>query len=304
MVFKTSAPSAPVRVAVVPAWNEERTVGSVILQARDHVDRIVVVDDGSTDDTAAVAGKAGADVVPHDANRGKGAAIRTGLDVAAKHDPDVVVLLDADGQHDPTEIPRIVAPIEDGDADVVVGSRTRPGDGRASRSRRTGRRALDKATNVLSKLDLQDTQSGYRAFRGDRVDDVRPREAGMGVESEMLLRAARADLEIVEVPVADHYPDEATPRVRSHRHAGNVLAGMLRFVREEHPLAFFGGTGAVLLAIGLVLGYQTATLYYGTGLFAPGKAMLAMLFVILGSVALMGAMILDFVALNIPSDDG
>lgn len=286
------------RVAVIPALDEERTVGSVVLKALDHVDQVLVVDDGSRDATRRIAEAAGAEVVRHRTNRGKGAAIRTGLDLATKHDPDVVVLLDADGQHDPDAIPDLVEPLETDEADLVIGSRTLQGEGQAPKGRRTGRRALDRATNTLSSLDVQDTQSGYRAFLAHHIDRLRPSEEGMGVESQMLVKAARADLRIVEVPVADHDPDEATPRVHPARHGASVIGTLLRFVREEHPLAFFGGAGSVLLGIGLWLGYQTATLYYGTGLFAPGKAMLAMLFIILGSIALMGAVLLDFIGLK------
>lgn len=286
------------RVAVVPALNEERTIGTVVLKAAEVVDQVLVVDDGSTDATAEVAKRAGAEVLPHEGNRGKGAALWTGLREALDRKADVVVTLDGDGQHDPAHLAELVAPIEAGEADVVVGSRDLDGDGASSRSRQVGRAVLDTVTNTVGGLDVADTQSGFRAIRADVLPSILPKESGMGVESEMLLAAQREGHRIVEVQVPDHYPEGVSPSTNPTRHGASVLASILRFVREEHPLAFFGGGGLVALVIGLYLGYQTASHYYATQVFWPGKAMLSMLFLILGSIAILGAMILDALQLQ------
>lgn len=287
------------RVVVIPAYNEARTIGSVVLQSLRHAERVIVVDDGSTDATAEVARLAGAEVFAHDRNRGKGAAVKTGL--SSLSEGRVVALLDADGQHDPSSLPELFAPIEAGDADLVVGERSAPGDGRPSRGRRFGRRMLDGATNGVSRSGVTDTQSGYRAFRIDTLGAVLPRETGMGMESEMLARAKKAGHRIVGVPVAEHYPSGLRrPHMHPLAQARAVFDSLLRFVREEHPLAFFGGMGIVFIAWGMWSGYQTATHYYATNVFWPGKAMVAMLTLILGTIGVLGGMILDYLNLRLP----
>lgn len=281
------------QVAVIPAYNEERAIGTVVLKARQHVEHVIVVDDGSSDATRAVAQWAGAEVVAHECNLGKGRALLTGLRAALATHPAVVVLLDADGQHDPADIPQLLAPLEKDEADVVVGARVLPGSGKPRAHRALGRSVLDAATRNLSGLQVADTQSGYRAFRGAVLEALLPRETGMGVESEMLLQAARRGLRIVEVPIGNHYPRDVQPHMHAARHGLSVLGSLARFVRDERPLLWFGGGGAVLLAVGGYLGYVTASHYYATLEFWPGKALLAMLLIILGSILLVGGLVLD-----------
>lgn len=294
------------RVAVIPAVNEERTIGTVVLKTQSHVDQVIVVDDGSVDDTAEIAQTAGAQVLPLPHNRGKGAALTEGLRAAIKHSPEIVVLLDADGQHDPGEIPRLCEPIEAGDADLVIGSRRLKGDGQPSWARIAGRRLLDGATGLVGGSSVGDTQSGFRAVRGELVEDLVPREPGMGVESEMLVNAARSGLDIEEVDVRSHYPEANEPRLPALQHGASVFRSLLRLVRENHPLAFFGSLGTIALGLGIYFGYRTTTHYWATEEFWVGKAMLSMLLVILGCLSLMGALILDFISLKLrgPSGEG
>ncbi|MFQ6052521.1 MAG: glycosyltransferase family 2 protein, partial [Candidatus Hydrothermarchaeota archaeon] len=110
-------------VAALPAYNEEIAIGSVILRARKHADKVIVVDDGSEDNTAEIAELAGAIVFKHERNMGYGAAIRSCFRKARELNADILVTIDADGQHDPSEIPKLIEPIQKGEADVVIGSR-------------------------------------------------------------------------------------------------------------------------------------------------------------------------------------
>lgn len=274
-------------------------MASVALRAREHVDKVLVVDDGSIDATAHVARLAGAEVLVHGTNRGKGAALRTGILAAIERGADVIVLLDGDGQHDPGAIPDLCAPIEKGDADVVVGSRHLVAQGTTPAHRRAGQRVLDGATNALGGLAATDTQSGFRALRAKAAEQLLPREAGMGVESEMLLAAAWRGFRVAEVPIAALYPPDVRPHVHPVRHGASVLAALLRLVREEHPRAFFGGAGLLLLGGGLLTGWETASHYYATGEFWPGKAMVSMLLLLLGSQAVLAAILLDFLNLKL-----
>lgn len=286
------------RVAVIPAVDEAATLGSVILQTQPHVDEVIVVDDGSGDATGLIASRAGAEVRSHERNRGKGAALRTGIGAAIDAGADVVVLLDGDGQHDPESIPSLVEPIEAGDADLVIGSRRLGGAGTPPRHRKAGRRVLDAITNVVGETDVSDTQSGFRAMRADWVEGVEITESGFGVESVMLTEARRSGARIVEIDVAEDYPSAATPNQNPMRHAVDVVRSLLRVVRRDRPLVTFGVVGLGCLLLGGYLGFDTATHYWSTREFWPGRAMLSMLFSIIGTQLLTAAIILDFIGLS------
>lgn len=287
-----------VRIAVIPAFNEARTIGSTILRTEEHVDRVVVVDDGSADLTAEVASRAGATVLSHEENSGKGTALQTGIRAGLDAGADVLVFLDGDGQHDPERIPDLATPIEQGDAELVIGSRTVAGDGSPPRHRRFGRMVLDWTTNRVSGSTFADTQSGFRAVDADLLRRIAPDEPGFGFEAVTLRNARQVGASIAEVDVRNNYPPEASPSHHPVNHSMAVLRSLLRIVRREHPLLVFGGIGVALIAAGLYLGFDTASHYYATGEFWPGRAMLSMLFSIVGVQLLMGAVILDLMDLD------
>ena len=286
------------RVAIIPAYNEAATIGSVVLQTRPHVDSVIVVDDGSNDKTSQIAERAGAQILTHKQNSGKGAAIRTGLQAGIEAGADILVLLDGDGQHDPDSIPELVEPIENDSADLVVGSRERRGRGTPPRHRKVGRSILDSITNAVSDTTVSDTQSGFRAMRAGLAKEIDVTESGMGIESSMLSQANMNGSRIVEVPIEEHYPETATPTQHPVRHSIAVLNSLLKIVRRDHPLLVFGIVGIVSLLFGGYLGYDTATHYWATGAFWPGRAMLSMLFAIIGTQLITAALILDTVKLR------
>ena len=239
--------------AVIPAFNEEVAIGSVALLTGEHVDEVIVVDDGSSDRTAHVAEMAGARVIRHHKNRGKGAALKTGFEAA---DADIVVTLDADGQHNPAEIPKLVEPILRGEADVVNGSRYLHGrDENTPRYRRVGQRILDRATNIATGLEITDTQSGFRAFSAESIPHFKFKDPGFVVESEMLSDAAEAGLRIVEVEVGVRYDVDGSTR-NPISHGVSVLLRIIGDIELKRPLYYFtlpglliGITGAVLTLI-------------------------------------------------------
>jgi len=149
-------------VAGIPALNEEATIAKVLIRANRHVDKVLVVDDGSSDDTGLIAENLGATVIRHKRNLGKGVALRGCLDWARDQGVEVLVTLDADGQHNPDEIPKLIDPILRGEADVSIGSRRLTGG--APAYRRLGARFLDHATRVKSSDSVVDSQSGFRAY--------------------------------------------------------------------------------------------------------------------------------------------
>lgn len=192
-------------IAVIPAFNEEATIAEVLQKTKPFVDGIVVVDDGSSDRTAQIARGQGAVVVSHVINRGLGAAIGTGFEAAKRLRADVVVTLDADGQHDPHEIGKFVEAIEKG-ADVVIGSRMLV---------RSGMPFHRKAANFIGNLVtfflfgvwVTDSQSGFRAFTRYAIGKIEIKTNRMEVSSELIAEAKRHQLNLVEVPVKAIYTD-------------------------------------------------------------------------------------------------
>jgi glycosyltransferase involved in cell wall biosynthesis len=294
-------------VAVIPAYNEERCIGSVVLRARALVDAVLVVDDGSTDATAQVAAAGGAAVVRHDRNRGKGAALNTGLRAARELGPEAIVLLDADGQHLPCELPAVLAPVLAGEADIAVGSRyigngngnghpPDPANGHGSgvpRHRVAGHWAFTKLTNLASGVPVSDSQSGFRALSRRAVEALNFSSAGFSVESEMQFLARELGLRVVEVPISADYADKPKRPVAAHGLL--VLNGVLRLVGQYRPLLFFGLGGLIVLLIGLAWGGWVVHIYRTSRQLAVGYALIAVLLTILGSLSLFAGIILHSV---------
>lgn len=191
-------------VAIIPAYNEEEALADVIAKTSKYVDRVIIVNDGSADRTADVAIEAGAELINHPTNLGKGEALKSGFE--AIDDDSIIVTIDGDGQHNPDEIPIILKPIIEDGADLVNGSRYLYGhEENTPAYRRVGQRVLDIATNVSAGIKVTDSQSGFRAFSPKARDCFRFKDTGFGIESEMLVDAAEAGLKIVEVPITVRY---------------------------------------------------------------------------------------------------
>jgi len=241
----------------------------VVLSARQHVLRVIVVDDGSTDKTAEIAKLAGAEVLIHPQNRGKGAALKTGFQAA--RDADIIVTLDSDGQHRPSEIPLLLEPIINGEADVVNGSRYLNGNGDADTPayRRVGQTVLDKAIKISGdNLDVTDTQSGFRAFAGHTIPVFRFHCSDYSIESEMLIEAAQAGFRIKEVEIPATYGEENHHKEHPLRHGVSVLVHILQDMEFNRPLYYFTIPGLALMIIGMISGiyffdrYLDATLNF------------------------------------------
>ncbi|HEY76496.1 MAG TPA: glycosyltransferase [Thermoflexia bacterium] len=199
----------PVVVAAIPCYNEARFIGDVVRRAREHVDAVVVVDDGSTDGTAEAARAAGAQVVRHEANRGPGAAARTCLEVGREMRADVVVTLDGDGQHNPDEIPEVVSPVLSGEADLVIGSRFMGRYNNVAAYRRFGINVITFLYNMGSSAKITDGQSCFRAYGRRALEVLNITEDGFGFSVETLIQARRAGLRIREVPISCVYHEES-----------------------------------------------------------------------------------------------
>ena len=279
-------------VILIPAYNESRFIGSIVLQASEY-GNVIVIDDGSMDGTGEIARRAGAMVIRHEVNQGKGAALNTGFHYASQLPADAVVALDGDGQHRCSDIPGVAVPILSGAADLVVGSRFLERKSRIPRWRIAGQQALTWATNFSSGARLTDSQSGFRAFSPALLRRFNFDTAGFSVESEMQFLVKDGQLRVVEVPIQVSYADP--PKRNPVTQGLQVVNGIVRLVSQHRPLFFFGAGGLSLLILGLIWGGYVVDIYARLHVLAVGYALISVLMTILGATALFTGLMLNAV---------
>jgi glycosyltransferase involved in cell wall biosynthesis len=195
--------------AIIPAFNEEKHIGDVVRRTRAKLDGVLVVDDGSIDATAAEARTAGADVMVHPQNRGKGEAIRTGLGYWNERQQDWILILDADAQHRPEEINRFVNAISRSEAKIFVGNRM-DDVSRMPLVRRFVNRYMSRKISRLCGQDIPDTQCGFRMLHRQLIPDLLNGADRFDYETEMLIKASRKGFRIESVPITTVYCDEVS----------------------------------------------------------------------------------------------
>ena len=285
-------------LVAIPAFNEAPTIATIVLKAKRHAGEVVVVDDGSTDDTGWVAEEAGATVVRHATNLGYGAASRSCFKDARDNPLDVLVILDGDGQHDPMAIPRVLEPVLRGRADISIGSRfldRKKGNG-VPGYRRWGIGVLTKLTNagMRNGTKLHDAQSGFRAYSRRAIELIDPREQDMGASAEIIWDAYGHGLRMEEVPIDVAYSTNGSTK-GPVRHGLGVMGSMLVYVENKHALLTFGLPGLLMVIVGFGLGLSVVTSYYETHALAVGLAMVTLLLVFLGALLLFTGLILHAV---------
>ncbi len=283
-------PSQPKILVGMPAYNEEKYIGSVILKARQYADEVIVIDDGSTDDTSGIAGLAGATVIRHEANKGYGAAIQSLLAEAKRRAPDVLVLLDADSQHNPREIPRLIKPISEG-FDLVIGSREQQ-TGNIPSYRRFGQRVIAYFSSVLSGKKLSDSESGFRVFSKKAIAKLELKENGMSVSAETIANATEKGLKITERPISIKYTRDSST-LNPVIHGLEVLGRIIAMISERRPLFFFGIGGITWILLGLLAGIRVLSIAAGGGGMAMGTALISILFLITGAFSIFTGIILS-----------
>jgi glycosyltransferase involved in cell wall biosynthesis len=291
-------------VVIVPALNEEKTIGTVISDIpRDVVDivKVVVIDDGSTDDTVKAAKDAGADeVISFRKNKGLAEAFRKGLDVALEMGADIVVNIDADGQYQANEIPQLIKPILDEVADMVLGSRFKGWIEEMPIQKRIGNKIATKVTALASGYPVSDAQTGFRALS---------REAALRLNilsnytytQETIVQAARKGLRIVEVPCTFRKrvgKSRLITNIFSYARRGGLV--ILTTYRDYKPLKTFMIVGVLLLVVGLSAGLRVLVHYLATGMVTPylPTAVLTGVLLIVGFQVVILALIADMIGSN------
>ncbi|HUV45792.1 MAG TPA: glycosyltransferase family 2 protein [Dehalococcoidia bacterium] len=280
-------------IAALPAYNEEKYIGTLVLKTKQYVDEVIVVDDGSTDQTGDIARLAGAIVIQHNRNKGKGASIQTILAEAKERNPNILVLLDADSQHNPDEIPSLIKAILDG-YDLIIGSRVQQSSN-IPRYRRIGQRVLSYFSRILSGEKVADSQCGFRALSLKAIAELKLTQSGFAVEAEMITAAAEKGLKITEVPISVIYTKDGST-LNPVRLGFGILAQILAMISERRPLLLFGLFGFILTVVGLIAGARVLyTVSIGGGI-ATGTALLSTSLLIIGIFSIFTGIILNVLA--------
>ena len=245
----------------IPAFNEEKNIAAIITKLADITDTVIVCNDGSSDLTSDIAEKMGAFVINHEKNLGYGAAIRSIFLKAKELDGDILVTFDADGQHRIEDIEKVTKPIIDQEADLVIGSRfLDENEKEVPQYRKVGIKVITKITNASIKNKLTDSQSGFRAYSKKVLTELNPSDAGMGISTEILIKASSKNFRISEVPIKITYSgDTSTHNPISH--GSSVFISTIKYTSIEHPLKFYGIPSLIFFIIGLSFTYA-ATQYY------------------------------------------
>jgi len=279
-------------VAAIPALNEEKTIAKVLAKARRNVDKIVVCDDGSTDMTGEIAEAMGARVLRHERSMGYGAALSTLFREALRLGGDYVVLLDADGQHNPDDIPKLIKPLLDDEADMVIGSRFKGDEKRMPMARRLGIEVITEFSNETTGLEVSDAQSGFRALRTSVLKDLMPAEQGMGASVEILMKARERGLRVAEVPVKVDYAGLETSSENPLLHGIDVLASLWKVYSIRYPLRLYGGIGLAAVAVGAFFWIWALQVFLAEGRLVTNLTLISIAAFLVGALSFFVGIIL------------
>ena len=281
-------------VALIPCYNEESTIGSVVLKTKKYVNIVLVIDDGSNDDTVEIAKSAGAKVISHEKNKGKSAAIKTGFNYIINKGYDYAVTIDGDGQHNPNEIPEVLDHLMSNGHDMTLGFRC-GNNTEMPFWRKIGKRILDYTTSFGNGGYVTDSQNGFRAFNKKAMIALLPKLNGKGfsTESEQLIKAHEVGLKVSHKKISCKYNGlKKTSTKTPASHGFSVLSYIIWLVAERRPLLFISLPGFLLLTIGLFLGIKTLQYYNQMHVFLLSHAILVSIFMIIGTLAMfMGLML-------------
>ena len=276
----------------IPAYNEEKNIAGIITKLKKYTNDIIVCDDGSNDLTREIAEGLGATVISHKTNKGYGAAINSLFLKAKELKTEVLVTFDADGQHRIEDIPIVIEPIKNNEAGLVIGSRfldTKSED--MPNYRKVGIKIITKVTNLSIKKDLTDSQSGFRAYGMKALQEIIPADEGMGVSTEILIKANNIGLKIAEVPIKVSYSGNTSTH-DPVSHGTSVILSTIKFTSIHNPLKFYGIPGVIFLIIGLGFVGWTVQIYSESQQIITNVSLIGIGCIVLGTVLLMTSVIL------------
>ena len=248
----------------IPAYNEEKNIAKIIVKLKKIADKIIVCNDGSTDLTSEIAENLGAIVINHTKNRGYGSGIKSILEKSKEIGSEVLVTFDGDGQHRVEDIKKIIEPIEKNEIDLVIGSRFLNEEQEVPQYRKLGIKLITKITNANLKEKITDSQSGFRAYSKEVISKLKTSDMGMGVSTEILIKASSLNFKIAEVPITILY-DGNTSTHNPVSHGTSVLLSTIKYISIEHPLKFYGIPSLIFFVIGLTFTFLSIQYYTEIG---------------------------------------
>ena len=275
----------------IPAYNEEKNIALIITKLKKITDSIIVCDDGSSDMTAEISKNLGATVISHRKNMGYGVAINSIFQKCKEMNTDLLVTFDADGQHRVEDIQKVIEPIKNNDADLVIGSRFLDKKSDVPNYRKIGIKVITQLTNASIKKKLTDSQSGFRAYNRQVLSQISPSDVGMGISTEILIKSSSKGLRIVEVAITVLYSGN-TPTHNPVSHGTSVLFSTIKFTSIEHPLKFYGIPSVIFLIIGVTFTTLAVQYYIDVGRLNSNLTLIGGGTVLIGIILLICAILL------------
>jgi glycosyltransferase involved in cell wall biosynthesis len=286
------------KLVCIPAFNEEKPVIDVIKKSLNYVDQVIVCDDGSSDLTAEKAKIAGAIVIKHKKNMGKGHAMKSLFKYAKDVGADAMITIDGDGQFLAEQIPTLLQPILDNSYDVVIGNRFSD-DKEMPSYRKIGNKILDRITKLAADLPFSDTQSGFRSYSKKAIQSLDFSTSGFGVDSEILIDAVDKGLKITETDVTVLYDTGLKTSTKDPvSHSMSVIGSLLESIAIHHPLKYLGIPGIILLLIGFGFATYSISIFNTTGNFSLPSVLITMSSLILGLILLLMSVVLYSISHN------
>lgn len=280
------------KIVCIPAYNVEDTISDIVSRCMKYVDKVIVCDDGSNDQTAQRAKDAGAVIIKHEKNQGKGAGLKSLFNYVKRLNFDVMVTIDGDGQFLPEEMEKLMKPVLSEGVDIVIGYRFNDLTDMPS-YRKVGNKMLDKITNLAADLPFRDTQSGFRAYSKKAVESVDFFTSGFGADSEILIDASRKKLRISEEKITVIYNTGGKTSTKNPvAHSGDVIGSLIELVALKHPLKYLGIPGFILMVMGLAYSIVVISIFNTTRYFSIPSTLLALGCLLVGIILLLMSIVL------------
>ena len=276
----------------IPAYNEEKNIAAIIIKLRKIVDTVIVCNDGSNDSTAEIAENLGAIVINHEKNLGYGSAIKSIFKKSKEIGSDILVTFDADGQHRIEDVKKVIEPIQNGDVDLVIGSRFLDNTkGKIPEYRKIGINIITKITNSTLKKKITDSQSGFRAYSKNLISKLNISDIGMGISTEILIKASSLNFKIAEVPIIIQYEGNTSTH-NPVSHGTSVLLTTIKYISIEHPLKFYGIPSLIFFAIGLTFTFLSVQYYTEIGRLNTNLTLVAAGTILIGVILIITTILL------------